>query len=633
MKRPRSLSRRDARRAAWRPVFVLAASGCTAEPVSVERSPYIEVYTEASGELEAAGRRYEVQPGAPARIFVGAGSRRLVYHRGETHLVLPEVDGPSVRLDPFLRAAGVPPDADTTWRVEPEPVPELDVAAAVVAGGRGWRAEAVGGGTFEAPGPPGDGLWLVTWSRGGRAVALGRGAGAGGAAPAQLPRTTRGTGHLEIAYDSDIPAWAEVLPVVDDVPVPLPLAGGLVSRTRGLSLPARWGDDLTLAVRLRVRSVGQPAPDADRIFALEPAATSVLLPDLALAPMAPQPAGDLTAARPVGGSPPAVTWTPPESTSFWGAVFTDPDACAAGTFWVFGPSDAEALAVPEPLRDAGLLSGGLWAYALATPLDTLTAAEGRPPGLADWTSSAGHAGLMRGPLAGCDAGEGPTGVYGLVAAADDACDDAAVRASVVVDACGRVVLQRHRLDDAALESLRCGRWQGDVFTDAQGRAFPVRAESGGRFRIAHPDGDWRLLPGGAEPAVPVPPTRVLGVFTRVAVEAHLERPDFPGEAILGSHRPDFEGEGRDGPFLEIRPDGTLRAAWAGVDVRGRLDASGNERGPWPVRRQPHLCTTTTASSTLTAGADGVSVALRMRHPGPDLQGAPTVQILTATFAR
>lgn len=614
-------------------MLVLVASGCTADPVSVERSPFIEVYAEASGEVEAAGRRFEVGPDAPVRIFVGGGSRQLVFHRGETHVLLPDVDGPSVRLDPFLRAAGLPPDAATTWRVEPEPVPELAVAAAVVARGRGWRAIALDDGLFEAAGPPGDGLWLATWSTGGRAVALGRGTGAGGAAPAQLPRTTRGTGLLELAYDSDVPAWAEVLPVVEDVPVPLPLASGLVSRNRGLSLPARWGDDISLAVRLRVRSVGQPAPDADRIFALDPTATSVLLPELALAPMAPQPAGDLAGARPVGGSPPEVAWTPPDTTSFWGAVFTDLDACAAGTWWVFGPSDAEALPVPEALRDAGLLSGGLWAFELATPIETLTAADGRPPGLADWTSSAGHAGLMRGPLSGCDVGEAPTGLFGLVGDDDDPCDDAAVRATVVVDGCGRVVLQRHRLDDAALESLRCGRWQGSVFTDARGRAFPVRAESGGRYRIAHPDGDWRLLPGGAEPAVPVPPAGVLGIFTRVAVEAHLERPDFPGEAILGSHRPDFTGEGRDGPFLEIRPDGTVHAAWSGVDLRGRLDASVGERGPWPVRRQPHVCTTTSASTTLTAGADGVTVALRTRHPGPDLQGAPTVQILTATFAR
>lgn len=614
-------------------MFGLAALGCTAEPVTVERSSFLEVYSEAAGQLEAAGRRYEMGADAPVRIVVGTGSRRLVFHHGETHLVLPEFDGPSVRLDPFLRAAGVAPEATTTWRVVPEPIPDLDVAAAVVAGGRGWRAVAVGDGIYEAPGPPGDGQWLVTWSRGGRAIALGRGAGAGGATAAQLPRTVRGSGRLEIAFDSDSPAWAEVVPVVEDVPVPVPLAGGLVSRTRGLALPARWGDDVTLAVRLRVRNVGQPAADADRIFALDPAATSILLPDLALAPMAPQPAPDLTSARPIGGEPAEVNWTPPESTAFWGAAFTDPDACAAGTWWVFGDADAESLALPAAMQDAGLLSGGLWAFSLATPIDALTAAEGRPARLADWTSSAGHSGLMRGPIAGCDARGAPVGLFGLVAANDDPCDDASVRASVVVDACGRVVLQRHRLDDTSLEALRCGRWQGEVFTDATGRAFPVRAEAGGRYRIAHPEGDWRLIPGGTEPAVPVPDARVLGVFTRVSVEAHLERPAFPGEALLGSHRPDFLGEGRDGPFLEIRPDGTLRAAWPGVDVRGRLDMTEGDRGPWPVRRRPHLCATTIPSTTVTAGADGVTISLRVKHPGPDLQGAPTVQILTATFAR
>ena len=594
--------------------------------------------------LEAGEASVDVEPDVPVRLFVGAGSRRLRFLRGDVTIELPEVDGPSVRIDPFLRAAGLRPDPQTTWRVTPEAVAGFEVEGAVVANGLAWpavRVDETNASRLEAAGPAGDGLWVVAWRASGRAGgpvdALAWDEGAGGASPKTLGRHVVGRGALRVAYDGVGEAWAEVLPVLDDVPVPIPLASGRVGRERALVVAADWGPEVGLAVRLRVRGVGDPTPEVDRLYALGRGVRSVLLPATPLAPMGPTPEEDPGTASPLSGTPPSVAWVPPDLAAFWGVTLEDTQGCEAGRYWVFGGPEVATLPLPAGLARAGLLVGGVWAYELAAPLDAFTAADARPPRLANWTSAIGRGGFVRGAV-DCESRVGPAGPqgrFGLISSGAAPCDEASIRAAVATDACGRLILEPVRAGDVALDALRCGHWGQGSFTDAAGLTYRVRPASGpGRaagFSISHPGGSWLLYPLLESPEVPVPRGDILGNWMHIQVDEHLERPDFPGQALLGTQSPNYTGAAGEGPFLQIRSDGRLDAAWPGATVRGAVDTGATDRGPWPVFGAIRLCAATAPSTALQMSASGLT--LRVTTPGPERLARPTVRILTATFSR
>ena len=623
----------------------MAVCACEAPTVDVSGPGVLTVETDTTGLVSVAGVKTGASALAPARFNVsGVGPWDVDFTTGSRHVRIRAVRGPHVRLAPFLRAADIEPEATARWRfVLPEGsdvrngAPQLSV----VAGGRVYaatRRETGAAPFYEVETPYGPGTVVAVWGPPGRADAWGAGTFAepGDDLPAPTPHSLGRT--LTVAAAGGGEVWVEILPRIDGLAVPLPFGAGTISSAR--ALVARVPDSAPVAVRVRIRRVGQHATDTERLYVVPPGTTSIAVRDEPLAPMGPAPAADLADVMPLlpseEGGRAALTWTPPADASFWGVSAADVSACRPETDWVFQSVSDPSVPFEGALAGMALLGVTVRAYMGGPDFEALTAAAASAAPVAEWPSHVGRAGWVRASVSACPGRVpgAPEGTLAVLLADGDPCDDGGLLGTARVDACGRLLVAPEPGAAAAVAGLACGRYAGSGFQSEHGelwgtrRVQPVGADAG--WMVSNPEGAWLLVPVEADVSHTPAPSDWPSRWWTVSADDHLERPGTPGETLPGTGGHLGAQSPAEGPFLEIQAEGVVVARWPGGGLRGRLGVE-NGLGGYTVRRLPARCGAGGDQISLTP--EGDTLVLRLRAAGPDIFAAPTVRIVEARFGR
>ncbi len=604
-------------------------------------SPVLEVFSEVEGEVYADAEAFAVGPGRSATVYVGSGDRRLTFRRGADTVRTPAVDGPAVRLDPYLRAAGLTPTPLLVRTAVVDAEPGVDAAAGGWVGStRYWpavRRSGAGAVRWEAGGWPGTGSWVMVFRTPQGDVRLGITESRDADAVTRVVPEPPPTQRLAVGVEGTVAVPVEVVLVVDEIVTDLVVARGWAGDGGALDVPADFGPGVALAARL-----GGEAAWAGRTFVLPRKAGSVLLPapESGLAPMAPEPRPMPSEARPVTGTPGTVYWTPPAEAGLWGVALADADGCVPGRHVAFARTDEAAVEVPVLLRDASMLSGVIGAWFLGASLSAFDATGAPPPDLFGPVGFAGRRGFVRGSSDGCPADAQRAGTYAVFGADTEPCAGDGPLGTLAVDTCGRTSAPLALAPAGTSgDPLRCGDWRGDVLTDAEGRAFRVRERllDDGRtaFRVDHPEGDRWLVPIVEPSGGGLPAGLSRGRWRGADVTTHLERADFPGVPLLGTQvRLEPDAAGTTGE-AEIGADGRLRLRWPDALRIGRLASEGTEGPPWAVRPWFDACPALAATATLDAAAtaDLDTLVYVEVAPGPTVLDGPTNRVLRARFWR
>ncbi|MCK6571130.1 hypothetical protein L6V77_08490 [Myxococcota bacterium] len=627
------------------PLVLWLSSGCSGDPVYVDLSPVLEVWSEVEGEVIAAAEAVPVGPDRVARVFVGDGNRRLTFRKGADTVRTPPVIGPSVRLDPYLRAAGMAPTSlqvrTATVALE---VGETVVAGGVVGGTRFWPAVRRSGidVRWEAGTGAEGGVWVFVVRSAAGTLRLGRQAAG---QPGETVTVTPGappTERIAVGVDSAEPAAVEVVLMIDGVVTALPVASGWASRGTAIESPAGFGPGVELVARLG----GAESATAvlGEVFILPSERADVLLPEPGgtLEPMAPEPRPFPPDARPLEGEPGAIFWSPPPSSAFWGVALEDADGCVPGRHVAFERPETTSVERPELLRGSALLRGVVGAFTLGVSVEAFDAAPDVPPLLLGPVGFSGRAGYVRASTDGCGTPVVTAGTYAVLDADAAACSSSDGVATLFVDACGRTAAPPGLAPgEDGPERLRCGRLLATTFSDAASATYRVRSTTlpDGRdaLRVDHPDGD-RVLVRPAPVAEVAPPGLPRGRYRLGVVTSHLERPDFPGVPLLGTETR-IDADAGSGEAI-LTAGGHLTLNWPGAARLGRVSTGETDAGPWPVRPWADACPDAPATARLARvaprsaeqGADAVIEYLETAS-GPPILGGPTRRVVRARFRR
>lgn len=619
-------------------------AGCAGDPVGVTLPPVLEVWSEVEGEVYAEAEAIAVGPGRAATVFVGDGERRLTFRRGPDTVRTPPLEGPAVRLDPFLRAAGFSPTPTVTRTASAYAPPEFEVlAGGWIGGGRFWPAIRRSGldVRWEAGATADAGVWVFLFRPPDGPVRLGLAETDPGGDDEGVTISPEAPvrGRVAVGVDAAEPVPVEIRLVVDDVVTGLRVAQGWSGQGSALEAPSGFGPGIGLAAH-----VGWPDAGATlglgRTHRLPPEQPTVLLPGpVALEPMAPEPRTSPPEARPLEGAPGAVYWTPPDGVDFWGVIFEDGEGCTPGRHAAFEAPTSAFVERPALLADAALLRGAVGGFSLAAALPAFESARGPVPQMLGAVEFDGRRGYALAGVDACAREDSRAGSYAVLPADVAPCAETAPTALLLVDTCGRT-LAPPALDasGAAASPLRCGRWAGDVLVDGTGRALRTRSirlpDGRPAYRVDHPDGDRVLVPGA--PATSTAPADMpRGRWYTGVVTTHLERPDFPGVPLLGTETR-LDGQAMTGGIEgEIAGTGRLTLHWPGAVRIGRLAASPRGAGVFVVRPWVDACPDAPASATVEtfAAAGRAGIVYAESIDGPPVAGAATRRVLTARLWR